>query len=383
MQQHLDQRQNLKFLVAEGHTPIQCWHRLRRVYGENDVMSKPTVQCWHKHFQEGDGHTPVTDLARCGRPRVQRTAAKIEAVRQCITNDCQSTLQNTTNDAQISVTTAHHIVKQDFHLSRKVAKFVPQILTDEQKRIQVRCCTLNLERLQADSFLLDKLICGDESPVYLHDPENKFESSAWLPASVPCPTKALCSRGQRKTMLTAFFDSCGPVLLEFCEGKINTDEYIGTLRRLHECIHKKRPGMWVGGGVDGQTDREWILQHDNASLHTSNRTLAFLFDQDMLSHPPYSLDLALCDFWLFPHLKAKLRGIKHQNLQHLKRSVRQVIRAIPEDEFKEALIKLPLRWRKCIKAEGEYFEGHGFQPDPDPLLDMVATTDSEESSEDE
>ncbi len=43
MQKHLDQRQNLKFLVAEGHTPVQCWRKLVRVYGEEETMSKPTV----------------------------------------------------------------------------------------------------------------------------------------------------------------------------------------------------------------------------------------------------------------------------------------------------------------------------------------------------
>lgn len=380
MKRNLNQRENLKFMVAEGHTPIECWHHLRRVYGE-ETVSKPTMRRWHIRFNEGDGLTPVTDLARSGRPREQRTEEKVEAVRRCITNDHWSTLRNAADDANISVTTAHRIVKQDFKLQRKVAKFVPQVLTLDQKRMRVRCCTLNLERLKADPYLLDKVICGDESPVYLHDPENKFESSAWLPAGAPCPTKALRARSQRKMMLTAFFDSCGAVHLEFSEERINTDSYIATLRRLREAIRKKCPGMWKGG-VDGQTDREFILQHNNASCHTSNRTLAFLFDQDMLSHPPYSPDLAPCDFWLFPLLKSKLQGVRHRNLQELKLSVRQVIRGIADDEFQTALCKLPMCWRKCIKAEGEYFEGRGVQPDPDPDFDIVEVPDSEEETVD-
>ncbi len=80
MQKHLDQRQNLKFLVAEGHTPVQCWHKLIRVYGQEETMSKPTVRRWHKRFLEGDGHTPVTDLERSGCPHTQTTPEKIEAV---------------------------------------------------------------------------------------------------------------------------------------------------------------------------------------------------------------------------------------------------------------------------------------------------------------
>ena len=43
MQNTVHQRENLKFMVAEGHTPVQCWHRLRRVYGE-ETVSKPTIR---------------------------------------------------------------------------------------------------------------------------------------------------------------------------------------------------------------------------------------------------------------------------------------------------------------------------------------------------
>ena len=271
MQKHLDQRQNLKFLVAEGHTPIECWHRLLRVYGKEETMSKPTVRRWHKRFKEGDGLTPVTDHIRTGCPRTQTMPKKIEAVRQVITTNRRKTCATTGAETQMSRSSAHKILKKELKLSRKVAKFVPRILTEDQKRMRVQCATQNLERLKADPYLLDKLVCGDESPVYLHDPENKFESSAWLPIGSLRPVKALRSRSQKCTMLTVFFDSVGTILVEFTEETIDSDAYILTLRRLCERIRKKRPGMWRGGGW--WTDRQRIrdstwqrqpphLQHD-------------------------------------------------------------------------------------------------------------------------
>ncbi len=43
MRKHVDQRVNLKFLVAQELSPINCWRQLHAVYGE-DCMSKETVR---------------------------------------------------------------------------------------------------------------------------------------------------------------------------------------------------------------------------------------------------------------------------------------------------------------------------------------------------
>ena len=38
-----------------------------------------------------------------------------------------------------------------------------------------------------------------------------------------------------------------------------------------------------------------------------------------LPHPPYSPHLAPCDFWLFPKLKEKLRGLCYETIEEMKR----------------------------------------------------------------
>ncbi len=380
MQKNLPQRENVKFMTAQGKSPIQCWRALIQVYGE-EAMSKPTVRRWHKRFREGDGLTPTTDLLRSGRPRTQTTAPMVDTVRRIIQRNGRLSIKKVASQSGLSWSTAQKILRKHLKLRRRTAKFIPRLLTDEQKRARVQMCTQNLDRLRNDPYLLDKLVCGDESPVYIMDPESKFESSVWLPAGAPRPVKALRSRSQRWTMLTCFFDSIGPILVEFSEDRIDTDSYITTLRRLRERIRQKHPGMWIGG-VDGKTDREFVIQHDNASPHTSNRTIAFLFDQDLLAHPPYSLDLVPADFFLFPLLKTKLRGIHHGRLPQVKRAVRRALKSIPEDQFQAALIALPTRWRKCITAQGEYFEGRGIQPAPGPYFDMPPQVDPPPESTD-
>ena len=66
-------------------------------------------------------------------------------------------------------------------------------------------------------------------------------------------------------------------------------------------------------------------------------------------HPPYSLDLAPCDFWLFP----KLRGCRYETIEEMKEAVMKVIDTLTQEDFH----KLLERYNKCIVAGGDYFEG--------------------------
>ena len=59
-------------------------------------------------------------------------------------------------------------------------------------------------------------------------------------------------------------------------------------------------------------------------------------------HPPYSPDIAPCDFWLFP----KLRGCRYETIEEMKEAVTKVIDTITQDDFHEAFPKLLERYNK-------------------------------------
>ena len=65
--------------------------------------------------------------------------------------------------------------------------------------------------------------------------------------------------------------------------------------------------------------------------------------------PPYSPDLAPCDFWLFP----KLRGCRYQIIEEMK----EAIDMLTEEDFDGAFQKLLEWYKKCIAAGGDYFCG--------------------------
>ena len=70
-------------------------------------------------------------------------------------------------------------------------------------------------------------------------------------------------------------------------------------------------------------------------------------------HPLYSLDLATCDFCLFP----KLKGSRYETIEKMKAAVTKVIDTLTQEDFHRALQKLLERYNKCIAAGGDYFEG--------------------------
>ena len=73
-------------------------------------------------------------------------------------------------------------------------------------------------------------------------------------------------------------------------------------------------------------------------------------------HPPYSPDLAPCDFCLFPKLKEKLRGCRYETIEEMKEAVTKVIDTLTQEDFNGALQKLLERYSKSISAGGDYFE---------------------------
>jgi hypothetical protein len=57
-------------------------------------------------------------------------------------------------------------------------------------------------------------------------------------------------------------------------------------------------------------NNSWILHHDNTPAHTALSVRELLASKQItvLEHSPYSPDLASNDFFLFPKIKAILKG---------------------------------------------------------------------------
>ncbi len=309
MDAKIEQRTVLRFLVREGKKPIECWRQMCTVFGAG-TMSKTRIRVWHKRFHEG--RDTFKDDKHTRHPRSARTPRNIRRVQDALRRNQRVNVRELAANINLSKTFVHGILKKDLKLSKVAAKMIPKDLTPRQKAFRKWICKENLAALWDNPDLMDKVITGDESWVSMIELETKQESCAWVSKGSRSerPSKVHRQRGTWKSMLTVFCDKQGVILAEFLpRGEtVDTDQYLQVLHRLRENIRRKCPELW------GQARRgepcPFLLHHNNASSHTSNRTIAFMGENsiEMLAHPPNSLDLAPCDYFLFPKLKSALRG---------------------------------------------------------------------------
>ena len=154
-------------------------------------------------------------------------------------------------------------------------------------------------------------------------------------------------------MYAIFFTSKGlAVQIPVNKGRSVTGRYYRDviLKKLKKYYEIRRP---LTGLVNVR------LLHDIAPAHTSSLVTQHLKSErvTVLPHPPYSPDLAPCDFYLFPKLKNFLSGRKYRSRQALGSAVYQCLRTIPESSYRDAFKKWIHRLKLCISHHGEYFEG--------------------------
>ncbi|KAG5318537.1 MOS1T transposase, partial [Pseudoatta argentina] len=97
---------------------------------------------------------------------------------------------------------------------------------------------------------------------------------------------------------------------------------------------------------------------DNARPHVAASTTALLnqFSWDVLTHPPYSPDLAPSDYHLFTKLKESLAGKRFQSDEEVQTAVTNWTKELAGSFYAEGILKLVSRYTKCIEIDGNYVE---------------------------
>ena len=121
------------------------------------------------------------------------------------------------------------------------------------------------------------------------------------------------------------------------------------LVQLKDILKEKRRGK-VTKGV--------LFLHDNAPAHralATQKKLAYLVFQ-LLDHPPFSTDLVLSDYHLFPGLKKQLRGHHFSSDMEVIVAAETWLDGQNSELFSSGLQKLEQRAKKCIEFRGEHGE---------------------------
>lgn len=344
--ENIEYRAVIKYLLKKHISAKEIHDDMVNTLGEC-APSYATICRWVNEFKRG--RTSVEDDPRSGRPKTVTTPDIVDKVHDIVLKDRRLKLSEI---VKISKERVHFILTNELGMHKLSARWVPRLLSAENKRIRHLCSQAGLDRFnQNRTDFLRRFITMDETWVHYYTPETKEQSKQWTHRGSPPPRKAKVVASAGKVMASIFWDSKGILLIDYLpKGKtISGQYYADLLDRLLIMIREKRPGL---------LKKKILYHHDNASVHTCRTAMQKLEELrfEIIDHPPYSPDLAPSDFHLFPNLKKFLAGKRFESNEEVKTSVNEYFESLEESYFREGIEKLEHRWSKCIALRGDYVE---------------------------
>ena len=344
-----DFRSLIKHYFLRGKTAKETKEKLDKYYGAN-APSDYTVKYWFREFRGGRNST--TDQVRSGRPSDAVTEDNVKKIHEMVLADRKVKVRELADTTKISTERTRHILGNILHMKKLSCRWVPRMLTPDQKHeresTSKECLDL-LMRNRADFWR--RLVTVDETWIHYYTPENRMSARQWTEAGTSAPKRPREAQWVGKVMASVFWDCHGILFVDYLEkGKtINSEYYCALLERLKAEIAAKRPHM---------KRKKILFLQDNAPAHKSIATTAKINDLrlQLLSHPPYSPDLAPSDYYLFPNLKRWLINKKFSSREEIIDATEEYFADLPENYFSDGIKKLENRWNKCIELKGDYIE---------------------------
>ena len=248
-------RAQLRFPPTEIHADLQ------KVYG-NGALKYATVCKWVFHFN--DGRELIENDPQVGRPVSILTGKNVATVKKLIVEDAHYTMQEIEELSGIYLSSVLKILREQLGLRKICARWVPHLLTDEQKQSRVRFALQVIEKYdKCDPRRLEEIVTGDETWIYHFQPDSKAKNKVWVSSEGERPVIARRCKTSNRMLYAIFFDSKGPVLqIPVPKGSSVTGKFSreSVLTQLVDFYQKRRPHTGVRGIK---------LLHDNAWAHKS------------------------------------------------------------------------------------------------------------------
>ena len=299
------------------------------------------------------GNFSVEDDTRPRRPKTSVTKGKIAAVKIVVEQDARFSVKDIASCTGISEGSVQTILKKRLDLRKVCARWIPHLLTEEQKTQPLKCAWELLKTYKGcNSQVISNLLIGDETWLHMFEPQRRADNKQWKRKSQKRPCIAKRTISSKKMLYPFFFNSCRPVVQVPCpSGHTVTGRFYksSVLKKVKEFYNKKRPSKgWSGVHI----------LHDNASSHKCEVVKSFLASEKVkvLNHPPFLPDLSSCDFFLFPRLKKMLSGNKYMSRSSLGSTIYQCLQQLPKEDYLSAFRDWVKRLQKCVSVKGEYLK---------------------------
>lgn len=315
------------FLMGKNTVKAKQW--LDKCYPDS-APSITTVKRWYADFKRGRRNTD--DAERSGRPNSAVVSENITKIHEMILSDRKLKLREIAMELKISEGSVFTILREHLSMKKLCSKWVPRLLTPDQKKQRIFDSERCLELFKRDEQdFLRRYVTVNETWIHHYTPDSKTSAG--------------------KVMASVFWDVQGILFIDYFDKgkKISSEYYIKLLDRLCAEIIKKRPQM---------QEKKILFHQDDAPCHISMETMVKLNELrfQLLDHPAFSPDLSPSDYWLFADLEKMLQGKKFGSNEEVIAEVEAYFERKDKSFYRKGIEKLEERWSTCITLEGDYVE---------------------------
>lgn len=322
-----------------GGNAAQTARNLNRIFGKG-TTSERNAQRWFHKFKNGE--EDIEDQEGRGR----NSAISNDNLKSLVENDPRTTVRELASELCVSaMTVSNHL--RDIGKSKKLDKWVPHELTENQKLRRLEVSSALLLRNKNEPFL-DRIVTCDEKWI-LYD--NRRRSAQWLdrhesPKQFPKP-----KLHQRKVLVTVWWSSTGLIHYSFlkCGETITAEKYCHEIEEMNQKLKRICPALVNRKGP--------VLLHDNARPHVAQSTVQKLIQlgYETLPHPAYSPDLSPTDYHFFKHLDKFFSGRTFTKEDAVIMAFEDFVTSRTPDFYSIGINKLVTCWEKCVQCNGFYF----------------------------
>lgn len=321
--------------------PQTCFLNLKK----SNLTKKPvksTVFHWYKQFNEGS--FMFKDLPRGRPPSKSVNVSNISKIKVNLDKERRVTVRKLAAVSEIPKSSVHRILSKKLQVEKLKAIRIPHKLTKKERKDRILIAEDMLAQMRSNlPDSLDEIVTGDETYLYF-EPVYMGHERQWTYKNEETPKQPkFQTLTHKKRMFFIFFNRNGDYHVDYQPENeaANATNYCNQLEKVQEKFGPKI-----------------VLHDDNCPIHTCNETLEFRISNLMprLGHPPYSPDLAPCDFWLIRIIKKELIGHVYKTAEYLLEEVKRILDSIPKEHFERCFDEWMVRLMKCIDAEGEYIE---------------------------
>ena len=231
-------------------------------------VSYDTVRQWKKKLESGV--ESIKNAPKSGRPKSASRKEIVSKIKEIIEGDARFTVCDIARKVGISLSTVHLILKKHLEVRKISARWVPHLLTDEQKRQWVKMAKKLLQMFpKYDKKQFANVVTGDETWVHYFEPVRKVSNKIWATKHSKRPIIAKRSLSTKKVLYAISSGEEVAIKVPVKKGKSITGKYYKdvVLKKLKKYYQKRRPATGF---------KHVRLLHDNAPAHTSAIVTAFL-----------------------------------------------------------------------------------------------------------